>query len=106
MKSVLKRTAVPIAGLVAIFAITMIAFGVVRPELLERESPPAWSPTGNAIADRAFFDGEIGRDDPCAPIEEPVCGSDGATYRNLCEAHKAGTDMRHGGACSGWVAEE
>ncbi|HEX4476877.1 MAG TPA: Kazal-type serine protease inhibitor domain-containing protein [Polyangiaceae bacterium] len=37
----------------------------------------------------------------CPPISDPVCGCDGTTYTNLCDAAEAGTVMEHKGACAG-----
>ncbi len=37
----------------------------------------------------------------CAQVMLPVCGCDGKTYNNACEAARAGSDVAHAGGCSG-----
>lgn len=37
----------------------------------------------------------------CAAVYEPVCGKDGNTYGNACEAACAGVAVRRDGACFG-----
>jgi hypothetical protein len=36
----------------------------------------------------------------CPSVSEPVCGCDGKTYTNVCEAVRAGTSIEHRGACA------
>ncbi len=40
------------------------------------------------------------RPEHCPTRQDPVCGCDGATYTNSCEAAQAGTGIDHQGACS------
>ena len=103
MRELFRRVGVPLAGVVAIFLITAITFATVKPGAFTRPRP-LWTITGNAVIDQALFDGELSGKEGCAPLEDPVCGSDGKTYRNLCEARLAGVDARHRGPCQekGW----
>lgn len=39
------------------------------------------------------------RPEACIDIFDPVCGCDGMTYSNGCQANAAGTDVLHGGSC-------
>jgi hypothetical protein len=105
MKAAFDRVKLPLIGIFGIVFITLIAFAVVRPDVFHPRRE-VWSITGNAVADDALFDGKITAGGPCASLDDPVCGADGTTYQNLCEARKAGVDMRHRGACEGeWVQE-
>ena len=36
----------------------------------------------------------------CPTVYEPVCGADGVTYSNACEADRARVEIHHEGACS------
>lgn len=40
-------------------------------------------------------------DTSCPAIDEPLCGCDGATYPNGCEAGRAGVSIAYEGACAG-----
>jgi hypothetical protein len=42
----------------------------------------------------------IPRPPHCPTVSDPVCGCDGTTYTNLCEAVHAGTTTEHDGACT------
>ena len=38
----------------------------------------------------------------CPAVYEPVCGVDGVTYSNACDAERARVEIHHGGECSSW----
>ena len=50
----------------------------------------------------SFFSIDILDDDVavCPAVFDPVCGADGETYNNSCEAEVAGVEVVHEGACS------
>jgi len=35
----------------------------------------------------------------CTEEYDPVCGTDGATYSNMCKMRNAGAELRHAGEC-------
>lgn len=46
------------------------------------------------------------RPEVCDDIYAPVCGCDGVTYPNLCEAQAAGVDAASSGACGGGTCQD
>ena len=105
MREAFDRVKVPLLGVFAIVLITLFAFALVRPEALQPREQQ-WTLTGNVVADDALFDGKVDALGPCDSLEDPVCGTDGVTYVNFCQARAAGVDMHHRGSCTGeWIIE-
>jgi len=56
-----------------------------------------------AFSDGVCGDGEVGicktPADTCEQIDDPVCGCDGQTYANGCEAGRAGASVAYDGSC-------
>ncbi len=62
-------------------------------------------PEGSRCAAHGFFSGRCLASAPsvcgCSALVEPVCGVDGLTWDNACEARCAGVEVAHLGACCG-----
>jgi hypothetical protein len=57
-------------------------------------------PEPEVVLDKDCFDAsKIKRDTMCAAIYQPVCGCDGKTYGNACEANARGILKFTEGAC-------
>jgi len=56
-------------------------------------------PTGHCERPAAPGRCEV-RPEVCAQHYDPVCGCDGRSYSNGCEAAARGVNVAHGGACS------
>jgi hypothetical protein len=59
--------------------------------------------TPAALCGRADATGtctKIPEDSACITVSDPVCGCDGITYGNACEAKRAGASVDHTGECA------
>lgn len=104
MRETWNAVKVPVLGVVAIMALALLALWLTDSPLLTNTKEP-WSLTGNVVVDDLLYDGKITADAPCAPLDDPVCGIDAKTYRNFCEARKAGVKAFQRGACDPWFEE-
>ena len=95
---------------VSLWALVVVAvLGLAAPASAQ-EQPQTPDCTNNGECDRSqYCAGRIGmcrgagqcvvRPQVCPLVFDPVCGCDGQTYGNACEAHAAGVSIQHPGEC-------
>ena len=114
------RASILAAALLLLSGTAALAVEMVEPKRAPENAPVCGGLAGFVCGDKEWCDfpdaaacgstDQFGtcetRPEVCAMIFMPVCGCDGMTYGNSCQAHAAGFDVAYAGACRSEVPKK
>lgn len=83
---------------------TFLLWGFIGLTVSTAQKPTARASTA-APTDKCLDQARVDPNAQCERVFEPVCGCDGKTYTNVCDASRSGVQSTQAGACPGSLQE-